>query len=66
MLFCASIASPTRGSFNARRAFARGLIALRPCRRMRREDRLIARSVQSRRALKFQNFRGLYALRRLH
>ena len=45
------------------RAFARGLIALRPRRRMRREDRLIARSDHTRRSLKFQNFRDLYRLR---
>lgn len=35
------------------RTFARGLIALRPRRRMRREDRLIARFDHARRALKF-------------
>ena len=63
MLFYASIASPTRGSFNARRAFARGLIAPHPRRRMRRKDRLIARFDHARRALKFQNLRGLYTLR---
>ena len=48
------------------RAFARSLIAPRPRRRMRREDRLIARFDHARCALKFQNLRGLYALRRLH
>ena len=48
------------------RTFARGLIAPRPRRRMRCKDRLIARFDHARRSLKFQNFRDLYALRRLH